>query len=202
MSLWQASEPLLLASRSAARRALLEAAGIPLQLQPADLDERAVEAGITSASPAEVAAYLAGRKAAAVARLHPGRLVMGADQTLALGSERFSKPADRAAARAQLSAMRGRTHELNSAVTLLKDDTVLFDHVETVWLTMRAFSDEFLETYLDRVGPAAMASVGAYQIEGPGIQLFERIDGDYFTVLGLPLLQTLDFLRRHGSLAP
>jgi septum formation protein len=201
MALWLASDPLLLASRSAARRALLEAAGIPVELQPADLDERALEASVASESPAEIAAYLAWQKAASVARLRPGRLVLGADQTMALNSDRFSKPQDRAGARAQLRKLRGHVHELHSAVTLVKDQMVLFDHVDTVWLTMRSFSDEFLDAYLDKVGDAAAASVGAYQIEGPGIQLFERVEGDYFTVLGLPLLQTLDFLRRQGLLS-
>jgi septum formation protein len=201
MPLWLASDPLLLASRSAARRALLEAAGIPIELHPADLDERALEVSVASESPAEVASFLAWQKAASIARLRPGRLVLGADQTLALNSERFSKPIDRAAARAQLRKLRGQIHELHSAVTLVKDETVLFDHVDTVWLTMRPFSDEFLEAYLDKAGDAAAASVGAYQIEGPGIQLFERVEGDYFTVLGLPLLQTLDFLRRRGLLS-
>jgi septum formation protein len=201
MPLWLASDPLLLASRSSARRTLLEAAGIPIESQPADLDERALEASVASESPAQIAGFLAWQKAASVARLRPGRLVLGADQMLALDSARFSKPLDRAAARAQLQKLRGHVHELHSAVTLVKDDTVLFDFVDTVWLTMRSFSDEFLEAYLDKVGAAAATSVGAYQIEGPGIQLFERVEGDYFTVLGLPLLQTLDFLRRQGLLS-
>jgi septum formation protein len=201
MALWLASDPLLLASRSATRRTLLEAAGIPIELHPADIDERALEASVPSRTPAEVAAFLAWQKAASVARLRPGRLVLGADQTLALRSECFSKPIDRAAARAQLRKLRGQAHELHSAVTLIMDETVLFDHVDTVWLTMRPFSDEFLEAYLDKVGDTAATSVGAYQIEGPGIQLFERVEGDYFTVLGLPLLQTLDFLRRRGLLS-
>jgi septum formation protein len=144
---------------------------------------------------------LAHPKTTAVAKLDPGRLTLGADQVLALGSERFSKPADRGAALAQLRALRGKAHELHSAVAFVQDGTVLFEHVSVARLTMRAYSDQFLDHYLDAVGSGATASVGAYQLEGPGVQLFERIDGDYFTILGLPLLEALDFLRRQGSLA-
>jgi len=201
MALWLAAAPLVLASRSAARRALLEAAGVTIELKPADLDERSVETKAASQQPAAAAAFLARAKAASVAALSPGRLVLGADQTLALGTRRFSKPVDRAAARAQLAALRGRTHELHSAIAFVQDATVLFEHVDTARLAMRAFSEEFLDRYLEATGNAATASVGAYQIEGPGIQLFERIDGDYFTILGLPLLPALDFLRRRGCLA-
>jgi septum formation protein len=202
MALWLASDPLVLASRSAARCTLLEAAGIPLELHPADLDERSLEADAVSPEPSAVAALLARKKASFVAASRPGRLVLGADQTLALGDKRFSKPADRATARAQLVALCGRTHELHSAIAFVQDATVLFEHVETARLTMRPFSERFLDLYLDNVGNAATASVGAYQIEGPGIQLFERVDGDYFTILGLPLLQALDFLRQRRCLAP
>lgn len=200
MALWLAADSLVLASRSVARRTLLQAAGIAVELKPADLDERSVEANALSQGPAAIAAFLAREKAAAVAALCPGRLVLGADQTLALGARRFSKPVDRASARAQLAALCGRTHELHSAITFMQDATVLFEHVDTARLTMRSFSQHFLDHYLDDVGTAATASVGAYQIEGPGIQLFERIDGDYFTILGLPLLPALDFLRQRGCL--
>lgn len=200
MSLWLASDPLLLASRSAARRTLLEAAGIPIELHPADIDERGLEAGAELAAPAEIAALLARAKASMIAALRPGRLVLGADQTLALGAKRFAKPADRAAARTQLGALSGRTHELHSAIAFMKDATMLFEYVGSARLTMRALSDRFLDSYLDMVGDAATASVGAYQIEGPGVQLFERVEGDYFTILGLPLLAALDFLRRRGCL--
>jgi septum formation protein len=201
MALWLAADSLVLASRSVARRTLLQAAGIAVELKPADLDERSVEANALSQGPAAIAAFLARQKAAAVAALCPGRLVLGADQTLALGARRFSKPVDRASARAQLAALCGRTHELHSAIAFVQDATVLFEHVDTARLTMRSFSQRFLDHYLDEVGTAATASVGAYQIEGPGIQLFERIDGDYFTILGLPLLPALDFLRQRGCLA-
>jgi septum formation protein len=201
MSLWLAPDPLVLASRSVARRAVLEGAGIPVEPYPADIDERGLEKNAALQAPDAVAAFLAREKAAFVAALRPGRLVLGADQTLALGSTRFAKPEDLAAARAQLSALRGRTHELHSAVALVRDGTVVFEYIGTARLTMRAFSDEFLDLYLDAVGQGATASVGGYQMEGPGIQLFERVDGDYFTILGLPLMATLDFLRRYGCLA-
>ena len=202
MPLWLAEEPLVLASRSKARRMLLAAAGVPLDVRPAELDERSLEAAAPAAAAGATAALLAREKAAAVARLNPGRLTLGADQTLALGAERFVKPADRAAARAQLCALRGRTHELHSAIAFVKDANVLFEHVGVARLTMRAFSDRFLDLYLDAIGAAATESVGVYQIEGLGMQLFERVDGDYFTVLGLPLMAALDFLRGYGCLAP
>jgi septum formation protein len=179
---------------------LLEAAGIPLELRPADLDERAVEADAAALAPGAVAQLLAREKAAAVARAKPGRLVLGADQVAALGAQRFSKPPDRAGARAQLQALSGRSHELHSAITFAQDAAVLFEHVEVARLTMRPFSERFLDAYLDAAGRAATTSVGAYQIEGLGVELFERIDGDYFTVLGLPLIPALDFLRRRGCL--
>lgn len=167
---------------------------------PSDLDERAVESAAPLHSPIGVAAMLARAKALAVAHLKPGRLVLGADQVLALDGARFTKPADRAAARAQLRALAGRVHELHSAIAFVQDATLLFEHVSTARLTMRALSDEFLELYLDAAGSAATESVGGYQLEGLGVQLFERVDGDYFTVLGLPLLAATDFLRRHGCL--
>jgi len=202
MPLWRAADPLLLASKSSARRALLSAAGIPIAVKPAELDERAAEAGAPSRRPDAVAAWLARQKALLVERREPGRLVLGADQTLSLDGERFAKPSDRAAARAQLMALCGRSHELHSAAVLAQNGTVLFETVSTARLTMRAFSDQFLDLYLDAAGGAATESVGAYQIEALGIQLFERLDGDYFAILGLPLLEILHFLRRHGCLLP
>jgi septum formation protein len=199
--LWLADEPLVLASRSRIRQTLLAAAGVVLEVRPADLDERGLEAGAPSQAPGAIAALLARAKASAAGKLHPGRLTLGADQTLALNAERFAKPADRPAARAQLRALSGRTHELHSAIAFVQDTTVLYEHVSVARLTMRSFSERFLDLYLDAVGNAATASVGAYQIEGLGIQLFERVNGDYFTVLGLPLMATLEFLRRQGCLA-
>jgi septum formation protein len=201
MALWLGKEPLVLASRSKIRRALLTTAGIPLEIRAADLDERTVETGAASATPGAIAAHLAREKAIAVAKTNPARLTLGADQTLALDVERFTKPADRAAARVQLQALRGRVHELHSAIAFVRDAEVLFEYVGVARLTMRAFSDSFLDRYLDAAGDAATESVGAYQLEGLGIQLFERVDGDYFTVLGLPLLQALDFLRCRGFVA-
>ena len=201
MALWLAAQPLMLASRSAARRTMLEAAGVPVELRPADLDERAVESAAGPVAPAAVAALLARQKALAIAALHPGRLVLGADQTLALGAQRFSKPADAAVARAQLRSLSGKMHELHSALAFVQTTQVLFEYVGKARLFMRAFSDRFLDLYLDAGGEAATSSVGAYQLEGLGAQLFDRVDGDYFTILGLPLLPALDFLRRQGYLA-
>jgi nucleoside triphosphate pyrophosphatase len=200
MPLWLAERPLVLASKSASRQAVLAGAGIPLETVPADIDERALEREAGLREPGEVAALLAHVKAAAVAAARPGRLVLGADQTLSLGSRVFAKPADRAAARDQLKLLRGATHALHSAITVVRDCTVLFEHCEVARLHMRAFSDTFLDDYLDAAGDAVAASVGAYQVERLGIQLFERIDGDHFTILGLPLLPLLEFLRQQGAL--
>ena len=200
-ALWLAKEPLVLASRSMIRQMLLTAAGVPVEACPADLDERGLEAREKLRSAGAVAALLAREKAAAVEKLHRGRLTLGADQTLALGAERFAKPVDRDAAREQLRGLRGRSHELHSAIAFVQDGTVLHEHVSVARMLMRNFSDQFLESYLDACGQAATANVGAYQIEGLGVQLFERIEGDFFTVLGLPLREALDFLRRRGCLA-
>lgn len=200
MTLWLAADPLVLASRSSARRMLLVAAGIPVDVQAADIDERQVETEAQLREPDAIAALLAREKAAAVAVRHSGRLVLGADQVLALDGKCFAKPADSAAARAQLRTLSGRTHELHSAVALVHRSAVVFQHVATARLTVRALSDRFLDQYLEAAGSSVTQSVGAYQIEGLGAQLFDRIDGDYFTILGLPLMQVLEFLRRQGSL--
>ena len=200
-SLWLASQPLLLASRSAARLAMIEAAGIPVEVAAADIDERAVEASAGASDATQTAIMLAQAKARAVGSQRPGRIVVGADQTLALGQQRFDKPPARAAAREQLRALAGRSHELHSAVAVVRDQRVVFSHVETARLTMRALSDRLIDTYLDAVGPQALSSVGAYQLEKIGVHLFERIEGDHFTILGLPLLALLAFLRRDGYLA-
>jgi septum formation protein len=180
---------------------LLAAAGIPIEVLPADIDERGTEAKAATQDAGAAAALLAREKARAVAAQRPGCLVLGADQTLVLGDRRFSKPVDRNAAAEQLRALRGTTHVLHSALSVMRDGKVLFEHADAARLTMRPFSDKFLVDYLDSAGEAPMASVGAYQLEGPGIQLFERIEGDYFTILGLPLLPLLDFLRREKYLA-
>jgi septum formation protein len=199
--LWLAEAPLILASQSKTRQMLLAAAGVPVEAHPADLDERALEARVPPQSAEAVAALLAREKAVAIEREHPGRLILGADQTLVLGAERMTKPRDREAARAQLQALCGRSHELHSAVAFVQHGAVQFQYVGVARLTMRSFSEDFLERYLDAAGDTVTASVGAYQLESFGAQLFERIEGDYFTVLGLPLLQALEFLRRFGCLA-
>jgi septum formation protein len=201
MSLWQADQPLVLASRSKSRRAMLEAAGIPIEVYIPDLDERAVEAVAGVCGPADTAALLAREKAKAVARLMPRRLIIGADQTLALNDKRFDKPRDRASAREQLMMLAGKTHHLHSAVALARDGNVLFDAIDTASLTLRHLSGSFLDRYLDTAGSAVLECVGAYQLERVGIHLFDRVDGSHFTILGLPLLKLLDFLRRNGSLA-
>jgi len=201
MGLWLAAIPLVLASASAVRRRLLEAAGIPVDVRPADLDERAVEASVPSNNPSAVAALLAREKALQVTATVPGRLVVGADQTLALGDRRFDKPGDRAAARAQLQALAGRTHELHAAVAVARDRRVLFEHVAIARLTMRPLTDTVLDRYVEAAGAAVTASVGGYQLEALGVHLFERVDGDHFTILGLPLLPLLAYLRAEGSLA-
>ncbi len=201
MSLWLAPQPLVLASRSVARRSLLEAAGIPTEASPVDLDERAIEARASDLGPSQVANLLAEKKACAAAAQWPGRIVLGADQTLALDTRRFNKPSDRASARDQLRTLAGRSHELHSAVVVASDQNVLFGCVQSARLTMRGMSDRFIETYLDETGSQALTSVGSYQLEGLGIHLFERIEGDHFTILGLPLLPLLAFLRRLGLLA-
>jgi len=201
MPLWLAGEPLVLASKSAIRHALLRDAGVPVEIQPADIDERTIEQQDPARDASELAALLAREKARMIAGRLPGRLVLGADQTLALGERRFSKPGDRAGARAQLEALRGRTHELHSAVALMRESTIVFEHREVARLTMRAFSDSFLESYLDAVGAAVTASVGGYQLERIGIQLFEHIEGEHFVILGLPLVALLQYLRQAGWLA-
>jgi septum formation protein len=201
MPLWLAAQPLVLASKSAARRALLEAAGLAVEIKPASINERAVEALAGPADAGEVATLLAREKAKTVAAGNLDRIVVGADQTLAMGKRRFSKAADRTAAREQLRALRGNTHTLYSAVAVVRGRDVMFEHTDAAHLTMRSFSNAFLESYLDAVGDAVLASVGGYQLEGAGIQLFERVEGDHFTVLGLPLLPLLAYLRRAGLLA-
>jgi septum formation protein len=199
MALWLADRPLVLASQSKVRRALIEAAGIPVETRPAHLDERAIEQQVSGGAGA-VALTLAREKARTVAAMSDGGIVVGCDQTLALGERRFSKPADRAAAREQLWAMRGKPHELYSAVAVCRNGSVTFGHVAVARLTMRMFSKDFLEAYLDAAGLDVTASVGAYQLEGTGIHLFEKIEGDHFTILGLPLVPLLEHLRQEGVL--
>ena len=196
MALWLAPQPLVLASRSDIRGKILAAAGLRFEIRPSQVDERSIEAKSGASDATAVARKLARAKADAVAASLPGRLILGADQTLARGTKRFGKPADRREAAEQLRALRGRTHELHSALALVRDQEAIFACVDTARLTMRDFSDRFLNVYLDMAGADAMSSVGGYQLEGVGIHLFERIEGDYFTILGLPLLPLLSFMRR------
>jgi len=198
-SIWRDSAPLLLASTSETRRRLLASAGLSVDMQAPHVDERAVEE--TLADPRETACRLAGEKALAVSRLRPGRLVLGADQTLACDGQAFHKPADRAVAREQLIALSGRTHVLHSAFALAEAGTLIHTGVDEARMTVRALDGEAIDSYLRHAGDAAWASVGAYQVEGPGIHLFERIAGDHSTVLGLPLIPLLAVLRTRGLLA-
>ncbi len=193
---------LILASASAARIALLKNAGLDFEARAAAIDERAIEAPLAESRIAAsgIALALAEAKALSVAASQPDTLVIGADQVLVAGAERWNKPASLAEARAQLLALAGRSHTLHSAVAVVRGHAVLWRHEDAAHMTMRAFTPDFLEAYLARVGDLALKSVGAYQLEGPGIQLFDRIDGDYFTILGLPLLPLLKFLRSEGAL--
>jgi septum formation protein len=200
MALWLAAKPLVLASQSKVRRALIEAAGIPVETRPAHLDERAIESQVKG-GPAEVALTLAREKARTVAAMSEAAYVVGCDQTLALGERRFSKPKDRAGAREQLMALRGRTHQLHSAVAVCRNGSVTFNYVIAAQLKMREFSEPFLEAYLDAAGSLVTETVGAYHLERTGIHLFETIEGDNFTILGLPLLPLLAHLRDEGVLA-
>jgi septum formation protein len=198
MPLWLAAQPLVLASRSDIRGKILAAAGLRFEIRPASINERAVEAAAKPEDAVAAARLLARAKAEAISSTVPGRPVLGADQTLARGIHRFTKPKDRADALEQLRALRGRTHELHSALALVFDGELLFQRVETARLTMRNVSDRFLNDYLDMIGDLAFSTVGAYQLEGIGVHLFERIEGDYFTILGLPLLPLLAYLRSAG----
>jgi len=204
LALRQPAPAVVLASASAARAALLRGAGVAIAVEAAAIDEAEVKASLRAAGAgaAEVAESLAELKARRIARRHPGALVIGADQVLDCDGTLFDKPADAADARRQLLLLRGRRHELVSAVVVVRDGGRLWHHVGRATLTMRRFSEAFLDDYLDAIGDAVLASVGAYQIEGAGAQLFACVDGDYFTILGLPLLPLLDFLREQGVLLP
>ena len=201
MTVWQGDYPLILASQSAARKMLLKNAGISFEAIPADIDEREIQKASGLTSPGEIASLLAERKAAFVSLRHPGRYVVGADQTLARGSRLFSKPAGRNEAAEQLRALSGQTHELHSAIAVVCDGATLFSDVSVAHMTMRALDDQRIEAYLDAAGDVVTSSVGAYQLEGVGVHLFELIEGDHFTILGLPLLPLLKFLRSDGMIA-
>lgn len=189
--------PLILASQSPFRRMLMENAGLAFTAEAATIDERAAEAALAARNPTPqaIAEALAVEKARDVSGRNPDALVIGSDQTLSLEGRVFHKPADMGEAKSHLAAMSGRTHSLNCGVALVQDGTVLWRHVSVAHLTMRPLSSDFIDRHLARVGTRVLASVGAYQLEGEGVQLFERIEGDYFTILGLPLLPLLAKLR-------
>ncbi|SFJ20140.1 Maf family nucleotide pyrophosphatase [Bradyrhizobium sp. Gha] len=201
MALWRGKTPFILASQSGARKMLLANAGLEFEAVTADIDERGIQAASKLSNPREIALLLAREKAKAVSVQRPGSHVIGADQTLALGNRLFNKPAGRAQALAQLHDLVGNTHELNSAVAVAHDGKIVFEDVSVARMTMRPLSEAELSAYLDAAGDAVTTSVGAYQLEGLGVHLFERIEGDHFTVLGLPLLPLLAFLRREQLIA-
>ncbi|MBB6011234.1 septum formation protein [Aquamicrobium lusatiense] len=196
------TEKLVLASGSPFRKAMLVSAGVDVEAVPAEIDERAVEAPLqdSGVSPEDVAVILAEAKALEVSERRPGALVLGCDQTLSLGDEVFHKPAGMEGARRHLLALSGKTHQLNSAAVLVRNGEVLWRHVGIANLTMRKLEPAFIGRHLARVGDKALSSVGAYQIEGEGIQLFEKVEGDHFTIVGLPLLPLLSELRRLGAI--
>lgn len=198
--MWRGEQPLVLASKSATRLSLLVHAGVPVETVAADVDERALQAEAGDIDPARIALLLARAKALSGAKAAPGRLVLGADQTLALGPRIYHKPDSAATARAQLGELAGHTHALHSAVALAFDGTIVFETVVSAFLTMRPLSEEALDAYLAAAGTRVLTSVGAYQLESLGVHLFTRVDGDHFTILGLPLLQLLPFFRDQGLL--
>jgi septum formation protein len=193
---------LILASGSQSRKAMLQLAGITFDVFPAVLDEGRIEADFLrkkpDAGPSEVAVHLAQTKAESVSRAHSLDYVIAADQILSLGCELVHKSRDIDEARANLMKLRGRQHELHSAVALARSGVCLWKAVDTARMTMRNFSPEFLSCYLDRAGEAILSSVGVYHVEALGVQLFEKIEGDHFTILGLPLLMLLAELRTRG----
>ena len=195
MTFWRGKSPLILASQSRARQALLANAGIGFEAVTAEIDERAVQQASGLSAPGEIASLLAREKALSVSARQPGKFVIGADQTLALGERLFSKPAGRAQAAEQLRALAGQRHELHSAVAVARDGKILFEAVAIAGMTMRRLGEAEIDVYLGEAGDAVTSSVGAYQLEGLGVHLFERIEGDHFTILGLPLLPLLAFLR-------
>lgn len=190
-------EFIILASTSPFRRRLLENAGLLVEPIAPEVDERALEAPLegSGASAEDVALILAEAKAIDVSERHPGRLVLGGDQILSLGDQMFHKPRDMEGARRHLLSLSGRTHQLSSALVLARDGETVWRHVSVAQMTMRELDPGFIGRHLSRVGKTALASVGAYQVEGEGIQLFERIEGDYFTIVGVPLLPLLARLR-------
>jgi septum formation protein len=194
-------ERLILASRSAARRAMLTGAGVPFTALDAGVDEAAIKASLKGMDPAELALELARAKALAVSRHDPEAWVLGSDQTLDFDGGMISKARDLMQARHRLQQMRGHTHHLNSGVALAWGGAVVWSGVDTARMTMRRFTDDFLDAYLAAEGEGLLGSVGCYRLEGMGSQLFDRVEGDYFTVLGMPLWPVLAELRRAGVIA-
>ena len=194
--------PIILASASASRAKLLRDAGVPIIVDPPRVDEEAIKLGLRAegASPRDQADALAEVKALSVSRMRPG-LVIGADQMLAIGAQALDKSSSREEARAHLHLLRGKTHQLISAAVVARDGVAVWRHISTPKLRMRPLSDAFMESYLNQVGDDAFTTVGAYKLEGLGGQLFEDVSGDFFSVLGLPLLPLLAFLREQGALA-
>ncbi|HKU64305.1 MAG TPA: Maf family protein [Rhizomicrobium sp.] len=192
---------LILASASGSRKMLLTAAGVPFTADPAGLDEAALMAGLKEAGAEVMARSLAEQKALTVSRRHPGQLVLGGDSVIAFEGEYLSKCATMDQARALLTRLSGKTHLLVSAAALARDGALLWTHASPCRMAMRALSPQFLDDYLVQEGPAILSSVGCYHFEGRGAQLFATVDGDYFSVLGLPLLAVLAQLRKEGLLA-
>jgi septum formation protein len=191
---------LVLASSSPFRRMLMENAGLSFESHAAQIDERKIEAALVSSTPDQVALALAKAKALDVSNRFRNGLIIGSDQTMSLGSRVFHKPQSLAEAKESLLALSGATHRLNSAIALARDGEIVWEHVSHADLTVRQLSEPFVDGHLARVGDKVLGSVGAYQLEGEGIQLFSRIDGDYFTILGLPMLPLLDQLRLLGAI--
>ncbi|MBD2843205.1 Maf family protein [Erythrobacter rubeus] len=195
-----APPPLILASKSTSRKAMLDAAGVSYRALPADVDERAIEAGLADATPPEIAEALSVAKAAAIASEHPEALVLGSDSLVVAGGKRFDKPHSRQNAAEHLHFFSGKVMELHSAAALVRGDTCEWSHADVARLHVRELSDSFIEHYLDLEWPAVSFTVGVFRIEAAGVQLFDRIEGDQFTVLGMPLLPLLGALREHGVL--
>jgi len=201
MTLWRGPKALILASQSRARKMLLADAGVTFEAMAADIDERSIQEASKLSKPAEIAGLLAREKALWVSQRKPGHHVIGADQTLALGDRLFNKPGSRAAAAEQIRALSGQTHLLHSAIAVALDGKVAFETVSVARMTMRSLGDAGIAAYLDAAGDAVTQSVGGYQLEGLGLHLFERFEGDHFTILGLPLLPLFGFLRSQHLLA-
>mgnify|MGYP003578645183 CR=1 FL=1 len=193
---------IILASKSPFRAMLLRNSGVKFTTQSANIDERAVEAPLynSGATPEDVALVLAEAKAIDVSERNPSALVIGSDQTLSLGDEVLHKPENMEAARRQLLKLSGQAHHLNSAIVLVRDGETVWRHVSVARMTLRDLDPGFIGRHLSRVGDVALQSVGAYQFEGEGVQLFEKVEGDYFTIVGLPLLPLLAELRREGAI--